>query len=121
MLSQNRHANAEVCVQWGPLLLQIIAHWSPKQISSLSGGRLRPNSIVKRVKTARVQAGKIRQQAECAEKGGKVPEKRTRDTDAAPRFREDILYAEHHVIESEASRKLRFSQLEIQSPDWIVS
>ena len=114
ILSQSRHANAQFYVQWGPLLLQITAHWSPKQISSLSGGRLRPNSIVKRVKAARIQAGETRKQAKCAEKGGKVPEKRKRNTDAAPQIRKDILYAEHLVIESEASRKLRFSQLEIQ-------
>ena len=44
-LSQSRHSNAEVCAQWGPLLLQITARWSPKQISSVRGGRLRPDWI----------------------------------------------------------------------------
>lgn len=102
-------------VQWGPLLLQITAHWSPKQISSLSGGRLKPNSIVKRIKAAKLQAGETQEQVKFPEKGSKTPRKRKReDTHAVPQIGEDGLNAEQLNIESEASRKFRISQMEIE-------
>ncbi|KAF6239445.1 hypothetical protein HO173_002707 [Letharia columbiana] len=99
---------------WGPLLLQVIAHWSPKQISNLSGGRLKPNSIVKRVKAARIQAGDTQGQAKSPKKGGKNSRKRKRDTDAPPRIREEALNTEQLDVESEASRQFRISQMEIE-------
>lgn len=111
---ETRNADSEIFVQWGPLLLQIIAHWSPKQISKLSGGRLKPNSIVKRVKAARLQAGETQENAKSPEKGGKTPRKRKRNTAVAPRILEDGLIAEQLKVESEASRKFRISQLEIE-------
>lgn len=101
-------------VQWGPLLLQIISHWSPKQISKLSGGRLKPNSIVKRVKAARLQAGQTQEQVESPEEGGKNPRKRKRDTDTAPQIRQDGLMVEKLDVESEASRRFRITQMEIE-------
>ncbi|KAL9063697.1 MAG: hypothetical protein Q9161_009327 [Pseudevernia consocians] len=94
---------------WGPLLLQIVAHWSPKQINILSGGRFKPNSIVKRVKAARLQAGEILGQVKPPKKGGTNPRKRKRD-----QICEDGLNAEQLEVESEASRQLRISQMEIE-------
>ena len=95
-------------------MLQITAHWSPKKISDLSGGRLRPNSIVKRAKAARLQAGESREHLKSPEKGGKGPQKRKRDTDTAPQICEDGLNAKQFDTESEASRQFRISQMEIE-------
>lgn len=99
---------------WRQFLLKTVDHWSPKPISSPTGGRLRPNPIVKPFTAARIQAGEIRQQAKCAKKSGKAPERRQRGADAAPQTCGDVLYAGHLVINSGASWKLRFSQLEMQ-------
>ena len=109
MLSWNPIADFEIFIQWGPLLLHIVAHWSPKQINILSGGRFKPNSIVKRVKAARLQAGEILGQVKPPKKGGTNPRKRKRDQTC-----EDGLNAEQLEVESEASRQLRISQMEIE-------
>ena len=114
MLSWYPIADFEIFVQWGPLLLQIIAHWSPKQINILSGGRLKPNSIVKRVKAARLQAGEILEHVKSPEKGDRKSRKRKRDTDSASQICEDGLNAEQLEVESEASRQFRISQMEIE-------
>ncbi|KAK3176482.1 hypothetical protein OEA41_007805 [Lepraria neglecta] len=42
---------------WGPLLLQIAALWTPKEISKMTPIKFGPNSVVKRVKAARNQEG----------------------------------------------------------------
>ncbi len=113
-LSWNSSADFEIFVQWGPLLLQIIAHWSPKQINLLSGGKLKPNLITKRVKAARLQASEIQEQVKSPEKRNRNPRKRKRDKDSASRICEDGPNKEHLVVESEASRQLRISQMEIE-------
>lgn len=110
MLSRHQSADSEIIVQWGPLLLQITAHWSPNQISSLSGGRLKPNLISKRVKAARLQTGEIEERV----KGGKNSRKRKRDIDAIPQTCEDGCHAEQLNDESEASRQFRISQMELR-------
>ena len=66
------------------------------------------------MKAARTQAGEIQRHAKSAEKRGPNSAKRKRDTDTAPQIREDGLYAKHLDTESESSRTLRFSQLEIE-------
>ncbi|KAL9133020.1 MAG: hypothetical protein Q9175_005802 [Cornicularia normoerica] len=99
---------------WGPLLLQVTAHWSPKQISNLSGERLKPNSIVKRVKAASLHAKNPQERSKSPEKGGRNPRKRKRDTDAAPQISEDRLNAEQLNVESEASRRFLISQMELE-------
>lgn len=105
---------SRIFVQWGPLLLQIIAHWSPKQINLLSGGKLKPNLITKRVKAARLQASKLQEQVKSPEKRNGNPRKRKRDKDSASRICEDGPNTEHLVVESEASRQFRISQMEIE-------
>ena len=101
-------------LQWGPLLLQLTAHWSPKQISNLSGGRLKSNSIVKRIKAARLQAGENQEQFKSQEKRCRNPRKRKRDADTGHQVREQGPNAEHLDVESEASRQFRISQMEIE-------
>lgn len=42
---------------WGPLLLNISANWSPKEVGDLNGTKLKPNTIIKRIAAAKKQAG----------------------------------------------------------------
>lgn len=89
--------------------MQIAAHWSPKQISSLSGGMLKPNLIAHRIMAARLQVGEKQEQ-----KGNKKSRKRKRDDGAAPEICEDGFNKEQHDVESEASHQFRINQLELQ-------
>ena len=41
---------------WGPLLLQVACNFSPKEIGSLNGANIKPNTIIKRMQMARVMA-----------------------------------------------------------------
>lgn len=81
-------------------------------MGSLSGGRLKPNSIDKRTKAAILQADRTQDKVKCPEKGGKRPRRRKRDMSSASKSHEHGLKAEQPDVESEASRRFRISQME---------
>lgn len=102
---------------WGPLLLEIAATWTPKEISETSGQpELKPNTLVKRIRAAKLlrdgQLDKL--------KPSKKPHGRASATTIEPKQTQAL----ETFAESEASLQFRNEQKELQDiimerdPSW---
>ena len=107
---------------WGPLLLRIAAHWSPKEIGAMNAAKIKPNTFGKRMKYARKRIGAEMKETEAPSrvgakrKRGLSPnnEEEQIDKEDNRKYKEMDPLPQQEEVESEASRAFRISQEEIQ-------
>ena len=96
----------------GELLLQIATFWTPKEISMTSGlPGLKPNTIAKRIKAAKVQKSTTERKKIARTKAKTVASQR--DSSSAPK--PQAAAPPQFFAESEASLKFRVEQQELQN------
>lgn len=114
---------------WGPLLLKITAHFTPKEIGALNQAKLNANTIAKRVRAAKQngygdpaevktpgeESNKRKREPteeKSSRKGGKKQKVETILT--VKKTKEERDEEEAKIPEPEASRAFRLAQMEIQ-------